>query len=194
MARWERKKTVSHTGSSNIQIKGLFLRVSISHSYVHVPHNFHSELTTPGQNRETWLLPQRTWDRSEGMAGRLPTSLIHRHVYVKMCWFFPYHFVLNLHLKCAFVNILLIFFIFNFTFMFCICIIAIDLIFVDFRFYSFRLEICRLYMYMNWHHFLPLFKYKRLHGRHVENLTSWLFTFEKATNTGNSRFVEIIKI
>ena len=41
------------------------------------------------------------------------------------------------HLKCDFANILLISFIFNFKFMFCTCIIVVDLIFVDFRFYSF---------------------------------------------------------
>jgi hypothetical protein len=45
--------------------------------------------------------------------------------------------------KCAFANnILLISFIFKLKFIFCICIIAVDLIFVDFRFYSFCLEIC----------------------------------------------------
>ena len=54
------------------------------------------------------------------------------------------HFFLNLPLKCAFTNILLISFIFNFKFMF--CIIAIDLIVVDFRFYLFRLEICKIYI------------------------------------------------
>jgi len=30
--------------------------------------------------------------------------------------------------------------------MFYICIIAIDITFVDFRFYSIRLEICKIYM------------------------------------------------
>jgi hypothetical protein len=46
--------------------------------------------------------------------------------------------ILLLHLKCVFANILLISFIFNIKFMFCICfIIIIDLIFIDFRFYSY---------------------------------------------------------
>jgi hypothetical protein len=39
---------------------------------------------------------------------------------------------------------LLISFIFNFKFMLCICIIAIDLVFVEFRFYPFRLDICKI--------------------------------------------------
>jgi hypothetical protein len=52
--------------------------------------------------------------------------------------FFFHIFFLNLHLKCVFANILLISFIFKNKFMFFICfIIIIDLIFVDFRFYSF---------------------------------------------------------
>jgi hypothetical protein len=49
-------------------------------------------------------------------------------------------------LKCAFANILLISFIFNFKFMFCTCINVVDLIFVDFRFYSFRIEICKIFI------------------------------------------------
>jgi hypothetical protein len=52
----------------------------------------------------------------------------------------------NLHLKSAFANFLLISFRFNFRFMFYICIIIIDLIFIDFRFYLFPLEICKIYM------------------------------------------------
>ena len=32
--------------------------------------------------------------------------------------------------------------------MFCTCIIVVYLIFVDFRFYSFRIEIYKIYMYM----------------------------------------------
>ena len=52
--------------------------------------------------------------------------------------FFFHILFLYLHLKCVFANILLISFIFINKFMFCICfIIIIDLIFVDFRFYSF---------------------------------------------------------
>ena len=59
----------------------------------------------------------------------------HRHVFAKNEGFFHIFF---LHLKCVFANILLISFIFNIKFMFCICfIIIIDLIFIDFRFYSF---------------------------------------------------------
>ena len=52
-----------------------------------------------------------------------------------------------MHFKCAFANtlcILLISFIFNFKFMFCTCIIVVDLIFVDFRFYSFHIEISKI--------------------------------------------------
>ena len=95
------------------------------------------------KNRETWLLPQRTWGRSEGMTGRLPTASS-RHVSAKMCCFFA-SFKKDLHLKCAFADFLLIF---NFTFMFCTsCIIVVALIFVDFRFHSFHIEICKIYMY-----------------------------------------------
>ena len=47
-------------------------------------------------------------------------------------------------MKCAFANILSISFIFNFKFMFCTCIIVVDLIFVDFRFDLFRIEICKI--------------------------------------------------
>jgi len=49
------------------------------------------------------------------------------------------HHLKKLHLKCAVANILLISFIFNFKFMFCTCIIVVHLIFVDFKFYSFRM-------------------------------------------------------
>ena len=47
-------------------------------------------LTTLAENRETWLLPQRTWGRSEGMTGRLPTTSIHRDISAKMCCFFAF--------------------------------------------------------------------------------------------------------
>jgi len=45
---------------------------------------------------------------------------------------------------CAFANILLISFIFIPKFMFCTCIIVVDLIFVDFKLYLFRIEIYKL--------------------------------------------------
>jgi hypothetical protein len=77
---------------------------------------------------------------------------IHRDMFPQNCVFLPNFF---LHLKCVFANFLLISFIFNFKFMLCNCIIAIDLIFVDFRFYSFLLEICKIYMYINWHQNVP---------------------------------------
>jgi hypothetical protein len=97
-------------------------------------------LTTLAKNRETWLLPQRTWGRSEDMTGR--------HVFSKM-WVFS----LFLHLKCVFVNILFISFIFNIKFMLCICfIIIIDLIFIDFRFIHVCLEICQWHLNVR---FLP---------------------------------------
>ena len=46
------------------------------------------------------------------------------------------------HFKCAFANIMLISFIFNFKFMF----YTFSLIFVDFRFYLFRIEICKIFI------------------------------------------------
>jgi hypothetical protein len=52
----------------------------------------------------------------------------------------------KIHLKCSFADILLISFISNFTFMCSTCIIVVDLIFVDIRFYSFRIEICNIYI------------------------------------------------
>jgi hypothetical protein len=67
---------------------------------------------------------------------------IHRDMFpAKMCCFLA-SFKNKLHLKCAFANILLISFIFNFKVMF--CTIVVDLIFVDFRFYSFHIEICNI--------------------------------------------------
>ena len=84
-----------------------------------------SGFTTLAKNRETWLLPQR-------------------HVFAKMLGFFFHIFFLYLHLKCVFVNILLISFIFNIKFMFFICIIIIDLIFIHFC-----LEICK--DIVSWH-------------------------------------------
>ena len=60
----------------------------------------------------------------------------HRDMFSQKWGVFSHFFFL--HLKCVFANILLISFIFNIKFMFCICfIIIIDLIFIDFRFYSF---------------------------------------------------------
>ena len=57
------------------------------------------------------------------------------HVFAKTWVFFSHYFFLYI---CIWSVSLLISFIFNIKFMFCICfIIIIDLIFVDFRFYSF---------------------------------------------------------
>ena len=62
---------------------------------------------------------------------------LHRDMFLQIC-VVSSHLLKILHLKCSFANILLISFIFNFKFMFCTCI-TVDLIFVDFRFYSFRI-------------------------------------------------------
>ena len=79
----------------------------------------------------------------EGEVKAWLTTASQTHVFTNICCFFK-SFFLNLHLKCAFANILLISFILNFISMFCICIV-VELIFIDFRFYSFHLEICKLY-------------------------------------------------
>ena len=70
---------------------------------------------------------------------------LHRDMFQEKCCFFA-SFKKKLHLKCAFANILLISFIFNFEFMFCTCIIVVDLIFVDFWYYSFRIEIYKIFI------------------------------------------------
>ena len=98
-------------------------------------HLYLSGLTTLAKIRETWLLPQRTWGRSEGMTGR--------HVFTKM-WVFLTFF---LHLKCVFAKILFISFIFNIKFMFCICFIII----IDLRFINFCLEICQWHLNVHFH-------------------------------------------
>lgn len=61
----------------------------------------YSGLTTLAKYRETWLLPQRTWGRSEGLTAS------QKHVSTKMWGFFFTSFFLYLHLKCAFTDILL---------------------------------------------------------------------------------------
>ena len=67
---------------------------------------------------------------------------LHRDMFPQKCVVYSHH-LKKIHLKCDFnANILLISFIFNFIFMFYTCIIVVDLIFVDFRFYPFRIEIC----------------------------------------------------
>jgi hypothetical protein len=48
-------------------------------------------------------------------------------------------FLLIISKNCIWSVTLLISFIFNFKFLFCTCIIIVDLIYVDFRFYSFRI-------------------------------------------------------
>ena len=106
------------------------------------------DLTSPSDNmrekwkhdRETWLLPQRTGGRSEDF------QQLHRDMFPQKCVVSPHHLKKQLHLKCAFANILLISFIFNIKFMFCTCIIVVNLIFVNFRFYSFRIEIYKIYI------------------------------------------------
>ena len=70
---------------------------------------------------------------------------LHRDMFQEKCCFFA-SFKKKLHLKCAFANILLISFIFNFELMFCTCIIVVDLIFDDFWYYSFRIEICKIFI------------------------------------------------
>jgi hypothetical protein len=79
----------------------------------------------------------------------------HRDMFLQKCGFF--HFFFFLHLKCVFANILLISFILNIKFMFCICfIIIIDLIFIDFTFIHFCLEICQWHLNVR---FLPPISY-----------------------------------
>jgi hypothetical protein len=70
-----------------------------------------------------------------------------------------HHLKKQMHLNCAFANILLISFIFNFKFMFCTCSIVADLTFVDFRFYSFCIEIYKIILHQNVSS-LPLFLLK----------------------------------
>ena len=80
-------------------------------------------LTTLAKNRETWLLPERTWGRSEGMTGGLPSfQQLHKDMFPQKCVVSSHH-LKKLHLKCAFANILLISFIYNFKFMFCIIVV-----------------------------------------------------------------------
>ena len=60
-----------------------------------------SGLTTLAKNRETWLLPQRTWERSEDMTGR--------HVFAKMCVFFHFFFCIwsvSLLISCLYLSYL----------------------------------------------------------------------------------------
>ena len=73
---------------------------------------------------------------------------LHRDMFPKKCVVSSHHLTKKLHLKlmCSFANIVFISFIFNFKFMFCTCIIVFDLIFVDFRFYLFRIEIYKIYI------------------------------------------------
>ena len=90
------------------------------------------DLTSPSENmREKWRHDRET-----------STSFIET-CFCKNVFFFT-TFEKKMYLKCTLANILLISFIFNFKFMFCTCIIVVDLIFVDFRYYSFRIEICNI--------------------------------------------------
>jgi len=87
----------------------------------------------------------------EAKAWQWDFQQLHRDMFLQKCVVSLYQF-LKIAFEVSMANILLISFIFNFKFMFCICIIVADLIFVDFRFYSFRLEICKTYVCI-----LPLF-------------------------------------
>ena len=86
---------------------------------------------------------------------------LHRDMFPQKCVVCLHH-LKKLHCMCAFANIFLISFIINFKFMFCTCIIVVDLIFVDFRFYSFRIEICKILIFQNVSS-LPLFRLKWCH-------------------------------
>ena len=99
------------------------------------------------KNWETWLLPQTTWGRSEGMTEKLPTAS-------KMCCFFASFNKICIWSVPLLIkpNILLISFIFNFKLMLCLCINVVDLIFVDYRFYLFCLKMSswRLFARKEW--------------------------------------------
>ena len=93
-------------------------------------------LTILAKNGETWLLPQRSWGRSEVMT-ETSNSVI--ETYFWKMWGVFSHFFLYLHLKCAFANILLISFIFNINsyFVFALLLLLI------FDFIHFCLENCK---------------------------------------------------
>ena len=94
----------------------------------------------------------------EAKAWQWDFQQLDRDMILQKCVVSLYQLLKKTAFELCMANILLISFIFNFKFMFCICIIVADLKFVDFRFYSFRLEICKTYM--NWHPcvcFLSLF-------------------------------------
>jgi hypothetical protein len=99
-----------------------------------------SRLTTLAKNRETWLLPQRPWGRSEDIQGDFQQR--HRDMFSQKCGLFHIFFKICI-CSVSLLNILLISFIFNIKFMFCICfIIIIDLILI-LDLIHFCLEICK---------------------------------------------------
>ena len=65
-------------------------------------HLYLSGLTTLAKIRETWLLPQRTWGKSEGMTGR--------HVFAKMWVFSLFFCIWSVSLLFVFVLLLLLIF------------------------------------------------------------------------------------
>jgi hypothetical protein len=71
---------------------------------------------------------------------------LHRDMFPQKCVVSSHHLKKNCIWSVPFANILLISFIFNFESMLRTCIIVVGLIFVDFKFYSFRIEICKIYI------------------------------------------------
>jgi len=122
--------------------KGL-LKISLKH-YIPIIFKAHhtckkqEDFTSPSENmREKWRHDRET-------SNSFIETCFHKNV-LFLCIIKK-----KLHLRCAFANILLISFIFNFKLMFCTCIIVVNLIFVNFRFYSFRIEICKIYYIKMW--------------------------------------------
>ena len=98
--------------------------------------------TLSPQNRDLTSLSESM--REKGMHDRDTSNSFIETYFLKNLLFL--RIIKKIHLKCSFADILLISFIFNFTFMCSTCIIVVDLIFVDLRFYSFRIEICNIYI------------------------------------------------
>jgi len=80
----------------------------------------------------------KTWQRD--------FQQLHRDMFLQKCAVSLHHLKKICIWSVSLLIILLISFIFNFKFMFCTCIIVVDLIFVDFRFYSFHIEICKIFI------------------------------------------------
>ena len=102
-------------------------------------------LTTLAKNRKTWLLPQRTWGRSEGMTGR--------NIFAKM-WVFSLFFCIwsvSLLISCLYLSYLTL----NSCFVFVLLSLLI-LYLLIFRFIHFCLEICQWHLNVR---FLPPISY-----------------------------------